>query len=105
MNKACITVGYTRTVDEGNGVWVEKKTAVPYRCDLVDENFKRSDNTTSTNDNISFSTKFSIIGDEFAFSNCGTMKYVEFMGTRWTVSNVSIKYPRLIISVGGIYNG
>jgi hypothetical protein len=32
------------------------------------------------------------------------MLYVEFMGTKWKITNVEVQYPRLILSVGGVYN-
>ena len=32
------------------------------------------------------------------------MRYVEFMGAKWKISSVEVQYPRLILTVGGVYN-
>ena len=47
----------------------------------------------------------SIIADPFAIQNCSYMAYVEVMGTRWKISDIEVQYPRLILTVGGVYNG
>lgn len=59
----------------------------------------------STNDDLTLSNKFSILGDPFFFENFHLMTYLEWMGTKWKISNVEIQYPRLILSVGEVYNG
>jgi hypothetical protein len=33
------------------------------------------------------------------------MRYVEFMGTKWKITNIEVQYPRLTLSIGGEYNG
>jgi len=56
------------------------------------------------NDDISISNQISIIADPFANNNFHAMKYVVFMGAKWKVSEVTVEYPRLILSIGGLYN-
>ncbi|HEY5139584.1 MAG TPA: hypothetical protein VIJ25_09765, partial [Methylococcales bacterium] len=56
------------------------------------------------NDNLVMNNQFSIIGDWFSYENFGAMKYIEWMNTKWNITNVLVQRPRLIITVGGVYN-
>ena len=51
------------------------------------------------------SNLISIIADPYAYKSFHSMRYVEFMGNKWKVANVEIQYPRLILTIGGLYNG
>jgi hypothetical protein len=54
---------------------------------------------------LAINNQISIVADPFANQNFHSMKYVEFMGTRWKITNVDVQYPRLILTMGGVYNG
>lgn len=57
------------------------------------------------NDNQSLENQISIIADPFAFEHFTNIVYIEFMKSKWKVNSVEIQYPRLVLSVGGVYNG
>lgn len=57
------------------------------------------------NDDKVIDTEISIVSDPFARDHFTDIIYVEFMGVKWDVRSVSVQYPRLILSIGGIYNG
>ena len=38
-------------------------------------------------------------------SNQKRMAYAEIMGTKWKISEVEVQYPRLILTIGGVWNG
>ena len=46
----------------------------------------------------------SIIADPFAYQNFHAMRYIEWMGAKWKITKVNVQSPRLILSVGGVYN-
>lgn len=56
------------------------------------------------NDDIVFQNRLSILADPFANENFGSMRYAEFGGVKWKVSDVKVQYPRLILSFGGIWH-
>jgi len=56
------------------------------------------------NDNITFSNRLSIVADPFAQANFGSMRYAEFCGAKWRITDVKVQYPRLILSFGGLYH-
>ena len=59
----------------------------------------------SINDNILLANVVSILADPFAIENCSYMAYAEIMGTKWKISEVEVQYPRLILTIGGVWNG
>lgn len=56
------------------------------------------------NDNVTFQNRLSIVADPFAHENFGSMRYAEFGGVKWKVTDVKVQYPRLILTFGGIYH-
>lgn len=97
-------IGYAETVETNAGVWQEKITERSYFGDLV-RNTRMTQSSGQLNDNINISNEISIVADPFANQNFHLMRYVEFMGAKWKITNVEVKYPRLILTVGGVYNG
>lgn len=96
-------IGYAETKQTSPGVWEEKITEREYFGDLT-RNTRRLQSSGNLNDNIVVSNEISIIADPFANQNFHAMRYVEFMGTKWKISNVEVQYPRLILTLGDQYN-
>lgn len=103
MNKWYGVVGYAETKDKGLGVWEEEITERNYYGDVI-RNTRRLESASQVNDNINISNEISIVADPFAYQNFHSIRYVEFMGAKWKVSNVQPQHPRLILSIGGLYN-
>lgn len=97
-------VGYAITAEAEDGIWKETIIERDYYGDMTSDRRKRQ-NSGEVNDNINLSNVISIVSDPFAYQNCSNMAYVEIMGTKWKVSDVEVQYPRLILTVGGVYNG
>ena len=74
-----------------------------YYGELI-RNTRRLQTTDQLNDNINVANEISIVADPFANENFHSMRYVEFMGAKWKISNVEVQYPRLILTIGGVYN-
>ena len=100
------TIGYAETVEqrENSGIWVETITERSYYGDVI-RNSRRLESAGQVNDNVVVSNQISIVADPFANQNFHAMRYAEFMGTKWKITNVEVQYPRLILTLGGIYNG
>lgn len=97
-------IGYVNTMETKPGVWTEQVTERHYYGDLG-RNTRRLESSGNVNDNININNELSIVADPYASENFHMMRYVKFMGTAWKVSNVEVRYPRLILTLGGIYNG
>ena len=99
-------VGYVQTIEtpENSGVWVETPIEREYTGDL-NRNHKRYESSNNLNDNITLQNEISIVCDPYAIENFQYIRYVEIMGSLWKVTSVDVQYPRLVLSVGGVYNG
>lgn len=104
MAKFYGSVGYADTVETAPGVWEEGITERMYFGDLI-RNTRRLQSSDTLNDDINVANEISIVADPFANQNFHKMRYVSFMGSRWKVTNVEVQYPRLILTIGGVYNG
>ena len=97
-------VGFVDTQKTRPGIWKPVVTEREYFGDVI-RNVRRLENSQKINDDISVGVDISIVADPFAYNNFHTLKYVEYMGNRWKVSSVDPQYPRLVLSLGGLYNG
>lgn len=97
-------IGYAETVETTPGVWKEQVTKRNYYGDLT-RNTRRLQTADKLNDDINISNELSIVADPYAMNNFHSMRYVEFMGTAWKITNVEVQYPRLILTLGGVWNG
>ena len=97
-------IGYAETIETEPGIWEEKITERPYYGDLV-RNTRKLQNSGSVNDDINIANEFSIVADPYANQNLYSMRYVTFMGTKWKITSVDAsQYPRLVLTMGEVYN-
>lgn len=96
-------IGYGETIETRPGVWDKQITERPYYGDLS-KNSRRLQSADKLNDNIVVSNEISIVADPFANQNFHSMLYVEFMGAKWKITKVEVQYPRLILTIGDVYN-
>lgn len=97
-------IGYAVTEETAPGVWDEKITERMYYGELI-RNTRKLQSADQLNDNINVANEISILADPFASENFHLMKYVRFMGAKWKISSVEVQYPRLRLTIGGVYNG
>ena len=98
------SVGYAETVETSPGVWKERITERKYYGDVI-RNTRRLEAGTNVNDNVIIKNSISIIADPYARQNYFNIRYAKWMGTAWKVTNVEVQYPRLLLTIGGVYNG
>lgn len=104
MTKFCGAVGYGDTKETSPGIWeifVEERV---YYGDVLSRNLRweRSDHQ---NDDLTINNSISIIADPYAFEHASKIRYVEWAGAKWKVTNIEIQRPRLVLTLGGVYTG
>lgn len=104
MSKFYGSIGYASSEEISPGAYADKIVVTKQYCGDVIRNTGQHQSGENLNDDIKLSNEFSIIGDPFAYANFYQMRYVEYLGTKWKITNVEVQYPRLIITVGGVYN-
>jgi hypothetical protein len=104
MGKFCGPIGFIDSVETRPGVFVDTPVEHVYKGDVINRSF-RIQNGISVNDTVTVSNQISIVADPYARNHFHSLKYVKWMCTAWEVTNVSEQYPRLLITIGGKYNG
>lgn len=108
MAKFCGTIGYVETVKTSPGIYTERVTERESTGDLV-RNYGKHENSGNVNDNINISNSISIVADPYATEHFFAMRYVKFglpnIGGVWKIESAEINYPRISLSIGGVYDG
>ena len=105
MNKFSGIIGFVTDLQETRpGIWEEGITEKCYYGEIL-QNSRRFEISGNVNDDITVSNRVSVIGNPYAFENFHMMRYMIFMGAKWKITDVEVKYPRLILTFGGLYNG
>jgi hypothetical protein len=99
-------VGYANSVENpaDSGIWVDVITEASYYGDVI-RNTRKLETGDKLNDDISVSNSISIVVDQQAIDHFFKIKYVRWAGTLWTVTDVEVQSPRLILRLGSVYNG
>jgi hypothetical protein len=105
MAKFYGNIGFVETVETSKDVWDTVETPRPYCGDLVRNQRRWENGSESVNENLTISNEVSIIADKFAMENLNAMKWVEFGGAKWRINSVTINYPRIVLTIGEVYNG
>lgn len=104
MTKFCGALGFAKSEETSPGIWVDKIVEKNYRGDVV-RNHYRWQAAEKLNDDFVMSDTISIVADVFAYNNLAFIKYVKWMGSRWKVTGIEPQRPRLILTLGGVYEG
>ena len=104
MSKWYGTVGYITTEETEPGVWKEVVTETKLYGEVLDY-MSRWGSSNQVNDNLDITARISVVADPYAYEHFSKLKFVEFMDAMWEVKSASLQRPRLILSLGGVYNG
>lgn len=96
-------IGYVLPVETEPGIWDEQIITKEYYGDLV-QNRSKYQSSGGVNDNIAMANSISIVADPFASENFQHMRYVEYLGAKWKISDAEVQYPRIVLTVGGVYH-
>ena len=97
-------IGYGEAVETAPGVWEDVITEVQYYGDVVRDT-RKLDKGIGLNPDLSVTNSISIVADAFANEHFHAMRYIKWAGALWTVSDVEVQSPRLLLRLGGLYNG
>jgi len=97
-------IGYGISVETVPGVWEDVITERRYFGDVL-RNTRRLQDGQSVNNDLTVNNSISIVADAYASQHFFAIRYVKWMGALWTVTDVEVQSPRLLLRLGGVYNG
>ena len=98
------SIGYGESVETVPGVWEDRNIERNYYGDVI-RNTRKLTEGEQVNNDLSVSNSISIVADAYANEHFFAIRYIKWAGTLWTVSDVEVQSPRLLLRLGGIYNG
>lgn len=106
MTKFYGEIGYGESVETplGSGVYVDNIIEFTYYGDVV-RNTRKLESGEKLNNDLSVSNSISIIADEYAIGHIFAIRYIRWAGALWTVTDVQVQSPRLLLTLGSVYNG
>ncbi len=104
MAKFCGKLGFSITKETRLGIYEEIVEEKKYYGDIIKDT-RMNEKTSNLNDDISISSKVSIISNDYLIQNVSHLKYIIYLGVKWEVKSFDIERPRIIIYLGGLYNG
>ena len=97
-------VGYGVATEVAPGVWEDTIIRRRMYGDVLREQRNiRSDDKVLPEINVNNS--ISVVADAYANTHFYAIRFVEWSGALWTVTNVEVRSPRLILTIGWVYNG
>lgn len=103
MNKFYGKIGFAESIETSPGVWTEKIVERNYYGDVL-SNVRRLEGAQQVNDNLNINNRISILADPYVTEHFHDMRYIELFGARWKANSVEVQFPRLILTIGSIYN-
>jgi hypothetical protein len=97
-------LGYGHSVEMRPGVWEDVITEKPYFGDVL-QNTRRLSDDQKVNSDITLTNNLSVVADAYANENFFAIRYAQWNGALWIVTSVQVQRPRLILELGGVYNG
>lgn len=99
-------IGYGEAVEDppGSGVWKDEITEYFYYGDVI-RNTRRLQEGEYLNNDLTVGNSISIVADAYAREHFFAMRYIEWSGALWTISDVEVQSPRLLLRLGGVYHG
>lgn len=105
MAKFSGKIGYaTESVEIRKGVWKDEIVERQHFGDVI-RNTRQLTEGESVNDDLSVSNSISIVADAYAREHFFAMRYIMWAGTLWTIKDVEVQSPRLLLRLGGVYHG
>ena len=98
-------IGFVKYVSGPDSVYTEEVTEENYSGDVIRDYRRNETSSDKLTDDLQLSNEISIIANNFAIENFSYMRYATYLGTKWQIKSARIESPRIILTLGGVYNG
>ena len=104
MAKCAGVVGYVTQKEHESGVWLPETVERKMHGDVIRAASSFNANE-KVNEDVILQQRISLVGDQYAYANFTGLKYVTYLGVKWKVLSIEVNRPRLVVTLGGIWNG
>lgn len=104
MGKYSGMIGFASNEEIAPSLFDDRITERPYYGDIL-KNIPRYSTETTLSGGVQYNNSFSIVGDTYAFQHLTDIRYITWKGNKWIVDSSTEAYPRIEITIGGLWNG
>ena len=97
-------IGYISTAETRPGIWEPVVQSKKYDGDIISFT-RRWHSGDKVNDDVAISAQISVVADSYLINHMHCIRYVKLNGVAWEVVSIVPQYPRLLLDLGGVYNG
>lgn len=97
-------VGYAVPYEYEPGIWKDRIEERNH-FGTITQHARRWVNAEGINDNLALTNQINILADDYAYEHCSAIKYVRWMGACWKVESMKVSAPRILLTLGGVWNG
>lgn len=91
-------------VETEHGVYEPIVVVKAIKGSVVINHYQHQNSDKSTIDNVRITNQLSIVANQFLNEHISNLMYIEFQGVKWKVESFDIRPPRVVVSLGGVYN-
>lgn len=104
MAKWAGKIGFAETVKGEDDISRTTIVEQSYKGDVLQNN-RKWDDSERINGDFSISNRISVVAKDYMLTHLQYMRYITWQGAKWRITSVSVMYPRVILSIGDLYNG
>lgn len=104
MAKFYDLIGFVKTEEVKPGVFKPVEVSQNYYGDVLNQTV-RNDQSDKVNLDLTISGRISVVMDSYLSDNLAYIKWVRWNGAKWRVNSIEVNRPRLVLNLGGVYNG
>lgn len=71
----------------------------------IEEHSRRWQSSDMVTDDLQMGNQIAIVATDYAYKHATAIRYCEFMGGLWTVTQIRVRKPEIVLTLGGVYNG
>lgn len=98
-------IGFGVPVETSPGVWEDEITTRKCYGDVLRSSRRLQPAADKVNDDVNISNSLSVVADPYTRQNIYAARYAEFAGAKWKITDIEVSYPRITLTLGGLYNG
>lgn len=103
MAKWAGQIGFMTTKSIQPGVHAESIETRYYFGDVMRDTSAWKQISSQMNPDLAVNNRISIVSDPYANHHYSEIRWVSWNGHKWKVTGVEVQYPRLILSISGLY--
>lgn len=97
-------IGFVKSEEVRPGIWKSVAEEKHYKGDVLRKIVKWQPAEKATDD-ININNQISIVANPYVYEHLHQIRYVVWRNVAWKVVSIEDKRPRVILEIGGVYNG